>query len=93
MARNEIFDSDDGGSARFTGIRTQIERAVETATEDAVINADSEGWASTLADELRIDVPHVDVDAMEAEDLGETMVECTRMAGVSFTTSEWGRTA
>ncbi|MCW2980487.1 MAG: hypothetical protein JWO14_2214 [Solirubrobacterales bacterium] len=75
---------------QFRKRRRQLAHDVAAASEAAVLEADPERWAAGLSDELAIEAPAFDLDAAAVEDLGEVEVDCTHMAGISYTLSEMG---
>jgi hypothetical protein len=83
FVRNEL--------GRWTAeVRRKVEGAIAKATDDAVLEADTDAWAAGLAEEYQFEPPAVDVEAAALRSNGRVEVDCTNAAGISYTTSEWG---
>jgi len=69
----------------------RIKAAIRAEPESFVVNTDAERWAAHLAEKNAADPPVLVMEQLRVEDLGERQVNATGMAGVSFTSMEWGR--
>lgn len=75
--------------ARLTkAAHDRIHQAVASPPEPDVVAADADEWAQRLAASERLDPPVALIDDAVYEDKGPVMVDCTGMAGVSYSLSE-----
>jgi len=71
-------------------IRADIERRIAATGDEALLEADADAWAESLAEELQLDPPAVDVDRSTLHPGARVDINCTNAAGITYTTSEWG---
>lgn len=66
----------------------RIRQVVAGASEADVLAADPEEWAARLAASEQMERPVARIEDVSYQDLGPVMVDCTGMAGVSYSLSE-----
>jgi hypothetical protein len=84
-----LFEGDLVGEA-MAQTRKRIERQVDAATDDELLEADADAWAAGFAAEEAIDPPVVDTARSTLKALGRVKVDCTNAAGISYTLTEYG---
>lgn len=91
VADEYLFGNHPHGPSVRDHVEKAIRQAVEGVSEDELLSADAEAWAEGLARDLQIDVPGVRIDQAEVIDHGAVQVDATGMAGVTYSSTEWGR--
>jgi hypothetical protein len=74
-----------------TEARRKVEAAITKATDDAVLEADTNAWAAGLADEHQFKPPVVEIEGATLRSNGRVNVDCTNAPGIEYSpATEYG---
>jgi hypothetical protein len=76
----------------FRGIHDRIQRTADQLSDGDALAADLETWAQEIATLFAVRQLTVDIAGHELIAEGRVEVNCTNWPGISFSSTEWGRT-
>jgi hypothetical protein len=74
-----------------TEVRKKVEAAIAKATDDTVLESDTDAWAEGLAAEYQFEAPAVDIEGATLRSNGRINVDCTNAPGIQYSpATEYG---